>query len=305
MSGNITNQIEPTLLHEITGDDLVALGLQNSTEGLQRLENAECIKQFGYGVSNPTRGNVVAVTKHAHNQSVISTWVQMWPDLDWVCNGDVSVSELYPDTHTSIDEVKCDVSTILAKPEKWTLPMIGNCQDPSSPACMSENVEVHKADGTLVYNETGPVYRHGNFSDSDDYSHCLSTGCCQLLHAPVEYCLTKPSLPRCTLNMSTTILAIVVACNAVKVFAMVITARSTYEPLATVGDVVSSFLEFPDSSTAGQGPVSSLEVKELSRPWCMSCLKCGDSSTPRRYKVRIIRWKHAVSAIRWYMCLIL
>ena len=73
---------------------------------------------------------------------------------------------------------------------------------------------------------------------------------------PIKYCLSEDKVPeRCQLQYVSTILAMVVACNLIKVIAMVATVLLIWdleEPIfATVGDAVASYLERPDEHTAG------------------------------------------------------
>ena len=73
---------------------------------------------------------------------------------------------------------------------------------------------------------------------------------------PIKYCLSEDKVPeKCQLQYVCTILGIVIACNFVKMAAMVATAFLVWdleEPIfATVGDAVASYLERPDENTAG------------------------------------------------------
>ncbi|KAI0137903.1 hypothetical protein F4776DRAFT_663476 [Hypoxylon sp. NC0597] len=67
----------------------------------------------------------------------------------------------------------------------------------------------------------------------------------------VQYCLARPSAPQtCSVNLSGSILGIAVLLNLATVISMaIILARSTFEPLATLGDSIRSFLRHPDPTT--------------------------------------------------------
>jgi len=83
---------------------------------------------------------------------------------------------------------------------------------------------------------------------------------------PVEYCLSEDQVPqKCTLQYGSSILGLVVACNIVKIIAMIATARLLWnldEPIfATVGDALASYLERPDNTTVGWCLMGGKQVK--------------------------------------------
>ncbi|KAI1418494.1 hypothetical protein F5Y13DRAFT_176568 [Hypoxylon sp. FL1857] len=67
----------------------------------------------------------------------------------------------------------------------------------------------------------------------------------------VQYCLARPSAPQtCSVNLSGSILGIAVLLNLATVISMaIILARSSFEPLVTLGDSIRSFLRHPDPTT--------------------------------------------------------
>lgn len=74
---------------------------------------------------------------------------------------------------------------------------------------------------------------------------------------PVEYCLAQPVPEACQIGISIGILGAVVACNLVKVVCMYWTfARVHCKPLTNIGDAIASFLDAPDTVTAGFGAMS-------------------------------------------------
>ena len=87
-------------------------------------------------------------------------------------------------------------------------------------------------------------------------SACYST-LQDMQYFPVQYCLAQPVPEACQLGVSVIILGVVAACNLVKVFCMYWTcARVHCEPLTTIGDAIASFLDTPDTITAGFGAMS-------------------------------------------------
>ncbi|KAK0862416.1 hypothetical protein LTS02_007174 [Friedmanniomyces endolithicus] len=115
------------------------------------------------------------------------------------------------------------------------------------------------------------VYSHGNDYALPNVNYTLDMLYCQSngLHCGDDtsiggsYCLAEQSQGLCTVSFSGTILAIVVACNIVKLSCLIATAFALdFEPLATVGDAVASFLDRPDAVTAGVGPLSSHKARQ-------------------------------------------
>ena len=77
----------------------------------------------------------------------------------------------------------------------------------------------------------------------------------------IEYCLAEPRKEHCKVNISVSLLWIVVVCNTLKTLSLLTVALSaSFEPLATVGDAISSYLRRPDPSTEGLGPLSAEDI---------------------------------------------
>ncbi|KAI4861544.1 hypothetical protein F4820DRAFT_59128 [Hypoxylon rubiginosum] len=85
----------------------------------------------------------------------------------------------------------------------------------------------------------------------------------------VQYCLARPSAPQtCSVNLSGSILGIAVLLNLATVISMaIILARSTFEPLATLGDAIRSFLRNPDPTTADACLLTKSDVKRGNWPF--------------------------------------
>jgi hypothetical protein len=112
--------------------------------------------------------------------------------------------------------------------------------------------------------------------------------------------------PRCRVDISQTILYIVIACNVVKVIVMAITLwRLNQETIVTIGDAITSFLQEPDHTTKNcclmsnrtinavweeSEPKSGQSFQQLHREpwggsisggrWCTSLLLCGPLQLP-------------------------
>lgn len=80
----------------------------------------------------------------------------------------------------------------------------------------------------------------------------------------IAYCLAQPTQPHCKVDIAVSLLLGVVICNAIKV-ACFVTAIIAWksEPLATVGDAISSFLTTPDLTTQGLGMLSEHDLRRL------------------------------------------
>ncbi|KAI1765168.1 hypothetical protein GGR53DRAFT_519824 [Hypoxylon sp. FL1150] len=84
----------------------------------------------------------------------------------------------------------------------------------------------------------------------------------------VQYCLARPSAPQtCSVNLSGSILGIAVLLNLATVISMaIILARSTFEPLATLGDAIRSYLRNPDPTTANACLLTKADVQRGNWP---------------------------------------
>jgi hypothetical protein len=92
-----------------------------------------------------------------------------------------------------------------------------------------------------------------------DYS---STDGLPYFEASVKYCLAETAEQHCTVEISTPLLGMVLFCNLIKVICLssALLLRN-FHPMATVGDLVSSYLREPDLLTQGQGPLSARDVR--------------------------------------------
>ena len=118
------------------------------------------------------------------------------------------------------------------------------------------------------------------------------------ISTPILYCLAKQFEPRCNVQISLPLLAIVVVLNIIKLGCFIALAFSRqFHPLSTIGDSIASLLERPDETTVSMGPVSISTVK--SKLWATGqATPCSISRKPRR-------WASAASLTPWLICLIL
>ena len=117
----------------------------------------------------------------------------------------------------------------------------------------------------------------------------------------IDYCLSKPIMDHCRLELSVTLLLVIVTCNVIKAASLLATLLlADFHPFITVGDAIASFLSFPDQNTKTEGTVSAHDVRhrevelvtELSR-----MLNCLPQS--RAWKVDRYKWFTGASLRRW------
>lgn len=114
---------------------------------------------------------------------------------------------------------------------------------------------------------------------------------------PVKHCLAQPTPGSCQIGVSPVILGVVLACNLIKIVCLFWTFwKLDIEPLVTLGDAIASFLERPDGSTIGFGPMSA-DVKQWNER--------VDQTTGRVWKSRTRSGFGAASGPRWITCSIL
>jgi hypothetical protein len=110
----------------------------------------------------------------------------------------------------------------------------------------------------------------------------------------IDYCLSERMEQQCTLNFSVHIGVIVILCNALKLVVMLCSAMILrHNPLLTIGDAVSSFLQEPDNGTR------------------QMCLKSQDSVAQRQvtrpatpYRRTKPRWMSSVKSGKATMCIL-
>lgn len=108
----------------------------------------------------------------------------------------------------------------------------------------------------------------------------------------IEYCLSQPVQEFCELQFSLPIILIVIVCNLGKMIGMVsIVWKEKSEPLITLGDAISSFLNDPDPTTKNMCLADKNEFR-----------KTGWQATKTTWKPGRHRWFRAASFRRWVIC---
>ncbi|KAJ5002448.1 hypothetical protein K4K48_013325 [Colletotrichum sp. SAR 10_66] len=173
------------------------------------------------------------------------------------------------------------------------------------------NVWTHKAEDTDTSENWlchGNVGNYDNSGSNCDFNNLVahasswkiegvcrdtsnSGSCGSSFDAPILYCLAEQFPGNCKIQVSTTLLTIVILFNAVKVVCLLTTAFSRkFEPLGTVGDAISSFLEQPDDKTTNLGPVTKSVVQKQS--WKKAYIS-GSRNMSLTYKRKPHRWARA------------
>lgn len=112
-------------------------------------------------------------------------------------------------------------------------------------------------------------------------------------------CYSQIIEQRCQIQFSLTILAIVIACNAVKLTLMCIVLWSlNHETIVTIGDAIKCFLQNPDPTTED---CCLMSRRTINRLWKHPELRMSQRWQPRTREA----WSGACSTRRWIMSLLL
>lgn len=115
----------------------------------------------------------------------------------------------------------------------------------------------------------------------------------------VKWCLSETFDEECRLQFSTSIMSVVIVCNALKAMAMALTLFLLSEnPLATIGDAAASFLTDPDPNTKGHCLLSRSDMGSKSS-------RLSQTRNPRKWYSRHRYWWSAASRQRWFLCIAL
>jgi len=156
----------------------------------------------------------------------------------------------------------CDVSALLADPAQWHLP--------GSTLC-----DYYYANGECANPQRGV-----DLAVQNCYAQRLSAE------------------EHCSLDLVPELLLLVIICNILKVICLsLVLLIPDFEPIATIGDAISSFLHLPDNTTEDLGPITAKEVRrQVPRQ-----RRSRESSLPRRtgWQVRHRLWCQSVSLLRW------
>ena len=169
--------------------------------------------------------------------------------------------------------------SLLAIPFK-AVPNINNDEHQLPPMAFICEDPIFFADGSSFYQETHACTLDASLPDAQNW---------KVSNYTIDYCLSQPVQEECKLQFSLVIMLIVIGCNATKCICMVYLAiGSKEEPLVTLGDSISSFLNRPDLTTKG------------------FCLAGRDSFQTTDWEARALtynpkkrRWFRAATAQRW------
>ena len=153
---------------------------------------------------------------------------------------------------------------------------------------------------------TTPIfsYEHGSLSVYDMVARntFLETWCCSnwtlvghtdswtmpvkmepwsLMTSEVAYCLARESPQKCSIEISATMLGVVMVCNLFKTMAMLVLCFRPSDRLLTIGDAIQSFLQNPDPFTRGH---CLLENDASLALWSRSLRKSTKMQAPRFWR---------------------
>lgn len=105
---------------------------------------------------------------------------------------------------------------------------------------------------------------------------------------PVKYCLSETAPALCKLRIYLPVGWLVTSLNLLKALLICYTVfRIKEDPIMTIGDAVTSFLESPDPTTKGSCLLTMKQVKKQS-----------SQRAPERWRAKVYRWKDVTSKTR-------
>jgi hypothetical protein len=115
----------------------------------------------------------------------------------------------------------------------------------------------------------------------------------------VQYCLSEPATETCSLHVSLPIMLVVMIMNVIKagvMFALAYGAFRFVQPLLTIGDAISSFIEHQDHVTENMCMLSKTDVVANPGLW---------PATPKKFVQKSLPFHSAISTRRWFTCITL
>jgi hypothetical protein len=127
---------------------------------------------------------------------------------------------------------------------------------------------------------------------------CLPFKADQMYH--IDHCLAQATPEFCSVFVSVPLLAVVVACNVIKLVCLLIALLGLrLNPLITVGDAVQSFLSRPDTTTVGFGLLDAVTIDRWTKSRTRQAPVLAGQG-PWRPQTR--RGSAAISRRRWLWC---
>lgn len=231
--------------------------LHANSSQLTVLDNAACLKAYG-PVIQSFWGNLLIVVASNTTGNWISTI-----DYAFQSAGNGPDWPCGPDwSMEPYGPSSCDVSDLLAHPDQWHLSGSTICE----------------------YFDAGGACEN----PSRD------------LDLPVQHCYAQrlSAEEHCSLELVPELLLVVIICNVLKVVCLsLVLFTPSSEPIATIGDAVSSFLCAPDNTTEDLGPITAREVRKR-----VPGRRLVREQSPTRqsgWQVKHKLWCQAVSLARW------
>lgn len=218
--------------------------MQRNLHQLVRLENKECIQTYTTKIQSKW-GDVLVVTSVDRNDSVIQIWNH---NPDFNDDGEPGYNDQFWVCTGLVDyeliPSACGIDALINNSTHWTIRNVAQCK----------SKEAYEGD-------------------------------CPRFDAPIEYCLATRTPSHCSVRMSASVMWVVIVCNLVKFACLLLTASfGRFDPVATIGDAISSFIEQGDPVTSHTGFLSN---------------KNGGAECASRTQ----RWVSAVGSSRALLCL--
>lgn len=261
----------PTQLYPSNFNSSPILDMKRHVSTLKRLENAACLKAYETQNANWTSGNVLVVTDGSPVE-----WPLTFAFLPSNSNGQqyslLNLDSVVPSFETwwcGIGISQCDNSSHISYADQWTIAKTTICTQ-------------------------------WNSTDS-------SSASCQnwvMADMPVKYCLAEVHGSRCKIEAYPQFILVVVICNLLKIGSVLaVLFQPRFQPLATFGDAVSSFLSHPDPQTQSFGALTKARAQRLATHYTASVTTsdilqtCGwKSSTPFWFKAASL-WQWLLASI--------
>ncbi|KAI9770843.1 MAG: hypothetical protein M1839_003038 [Geoglossum umbratile] len=152
---------------------------------------------------------------------------------------------------------------------------------------------------TTAHNSTDSLFSVLYLDSDFSYRICDTVEGCKIplvsgSLTDIDYCLSQKVDEKCKLQFSLYIMIVVIFCNLVKSVAMFLTVwKKQAQPLVTLGDAVSSFLDNPDAATKGMCLLSKSDI--LGGAW-------KRRGALKQYRPVRNFWFRAASLKRWLIC---
>jgi hypothetical protein len=106
----------------------------------------------------------------------------------------------------------------------------------------------------------------------------------------VEYCLSQRVADECKLQFSLPIMLVIIFCNMVKLFCILLTLMKYDPTLITIGDAIASFLKRPEPLTRGMSSLTMEDIKAGQWP---------SGPTPYSWRYKRYFWWQAIGIWKW------